>query len=620
MTVEAMGEERDEFPVGMRVLAVDDDQTCLKVLEAMLRQCKYHVTITNQAVKALKMLRENKDKFDLIITDVHMPDMDGFKLLELVGLEMDLPVIMLSANGDTKAVMKGITHGACDYLLKPVRMEELKNIWQHVIRKKKSVPREHNNSDKGPSEAGQGSVNSESSDHKVNRKRKDQNEEEEDEDEENVNESENSSQQKKARVVWSVDLHRKFMAAVNHLGINKAVPKRILDLMNVDGLTRENVASHLQKYRLYLKKVASQEANIAAAFGVRDSYLPLATVDTFGDFHSFASSSPLTSLPSLQQNAGFSRKAPSVFGHNSISPGLVQARRMQNTINPISDLSTGNQHGNLPQSTSATLGLNQIQQQNNRFPGTFPAGGMGTCSSNISIGSVINNPQILPTNYSPRGLSSTGPFQVNSGVLSNVLDSVRCNDTWQSPIPAIPLTSSANTLPMSSSVSTVVSQLSDNSTFSPSGTMMTPQSNAVIGNMMLMLKGANQDSSKYLNFESMGNGQQQNHELNITFSSSLNPSMAAQSIVDNASHSQRLGNGMYRKNAVNNMSGLTNYGNMFLSQECKNDKSMADGQLKDGYCLENSTLQGGLSLNGYNFDELENMIKPEREDTLFWDG
>lgn len=40
---------------------------------------------------ALKMLRESR--FDLVITDVEMPDIDGFKLLELVGLEMDLPVI-----------------------------------------------------------------------------------------------------------------------------------------------------------------------------------------------------------------------------------------------------------------------------------------------------------------------------------------------------------------------------------------------------------------------------------------------------------------------------------------------------------------------------------------------
>lgn len=53
----------------------------------------FSVTTSNSAIKALKMLRENKDKFDLIITDVHMPDVDGFKLLELVGLDMDLPVI-----------------------------------------------------------------------------------------------------------------------------------------------------------------------------------------------------------------------------------------------------------------------------------------------------------------------------------------------------------------------------------------------------------------------------------------------------------------------------------------------------------------------------------------------
>lgn len=62
----------------------------------------------------------------------------GFKLLELIGLELDLPVIMMSASGETHYVMRGVVHGACDYLVKPVRMEELKNIWQHVLRRRKA--------------------------------------------------------------------------------------------------------------------------------------------------------------------------------------------------------------------------------------------------------------------------------------------------------------------------------------------------------------------------------------------------------------------------------------------------------------------------------------------------
>lgn len=51
------------------------------------------VTKCNRAEIALSMLRENKNGFDIVLSDVHMPDMDGFKLLEQVGLEMDLPVI-----------------------------------------------------------------------------------------------------------------------------------------------------------------------------------------------------------------------------------------------------------------------------------------------------------------------------------------------------------------------------------------------------------------------------------------------------------------------------------------------------------------------------------------------
>lgn len=133
---------------------------------------------------------------------------------------------MLSGNGDPKLVMKGITHGACDYLVKPVRIEELRNIWQHVIRKKKFDSKSENNSnaqDKGHQGGGQANSPDGATDHtrKVSRKRKEDEEEEQEEEEgeENGHENEDPATQKKPRVVWSIELHRKFVAAVNQLGI-----------------------------------------------------------------------------------------------------------------------------------------------------------------------------------------------------------------------------------------------------------------------------------------------------------------------------------------------------------------------------------------------------------------
>ncbi|CAA0821417.1 Two-component response regulator ARR1 [Striga hermonthica] len=253
----------DQFPAGLRVLVVDDDPTCLRILEKMLKNCLYEVTKCGRAEIALELLRENKVGFDIVISDVHMPDMDGFKLLEHVGLEMDLPVIMMSADDSKNVVMKGVTHGACDYLIKPVRMEALKNIWQHVIRKKKYEWKEKEQEQSGsvedserqpkPEDLDYSSSANEGNNWKSSKKRKD--------DDDEGDERDDTSTLKKPRVVWSVELHQQFVTAVNQLGIDKAVPKKILELMSIPGLTRENVASHLQKYRLYLKRLSGQHHN-----------------------------------------------------------------------------------------------------------------------------------------------------------------------------------------------------------------------------------------------------------------------------------------------------------------------------------------------------------------------
>ena len=138
---------------------------------------------------------------------------------------------VLSVNGETKSVMKGITHGACDYLLKPVRIEELRNIWQHVVRRKFSkhersnldIYKDFNKTPSADSCHGHNQIVGGASDQsgRVSKKRKEMHSDEEDDGEDNdFQEGDEPSAAKKPRVVWSVELHRKFVAAVNQLGID----------------------------------------------------------------------------------------------------------------------------------------------------------------------------------------------------------------------------------------------------------------------------------------------------------------------------------------------------------------------------------------------------------------
>ncbi|XP_072995671.1 transcription factor BOA-like [Typha latifolia] len=68
---------------------------------------------------------------------------------------------------------------------------------------------------------------------------------------------------KRPRLVWTPQLHKRFVEVVAHLGIKNAMPKAIMEMMNVEGLTRENVASHLQKYRLYRKRMQGTVADVS---------------------------------------------------------------------------------------------------------------------------------------------------------------------------------------------------------------------------------------------------------------------------------------------------------------------------------------------------------------------
>ncbi|CAN4090463.1 unnamed protein product [Withania somnifera] len=330
----------DHFPVGLRVLVVDDDIVCLRIIEQMLRKCMYSVTTCTQAMVALNLLRERRGTFDIVMSDVHMPDMDGFKLLELVGLEMDLPVIMMSGDGRTNLVMRGVQHGACDYLIKPIRDEELKNIWQHVVRKKYNSNKEHECSGslddhdrhkRGSDDAECASSVIEGPDGVLKPHKKKREAKEEDDTE---MENDDPSTTKKPRVVWSVELHQQFVSAVNQLGIDKAVPKRILELMNVPGLTRENVASHLQenqKFRLYLKRlsgVVQQHGGLPSTFcGPIEQNSELGSLGRF-DIQALAASGQIPPETLTALHAELLGRSPS----NLVLPAVEQQNLLQASL------------------------------------------------------------------------------------------------------------------------------------------------------------------------------------------------------------------------------------------------------------------------------------------------
>jgi len=140
---------------------------------------------------------------------------------------------VMSADDGKNVVMKGVTHGACDYLIKPIRIEALKNIWQHVVRKRKnewkdleqsgSVEEGGDRQQKQPEDADYSSSANEGS-WKNSKRRKDE--------EEEAEERDDTSALKKPRVVWSVELHQQFVAAVNQLGIDSKYPNHISHFAN----------------------------------------------------------------------------------------------------------------------------------------------------------------------------------------------------------------------------------------------------------------------------------------------------------------------------------------------------------------------------------------------------
>ncbi|KAK1307763.1 Two-component response regulator ARR14 [Acorus calamus] len=180
--------------------------------ESMININNKCTSSASRADEALTLLRGNKGRYDIVICDITMSgDID----VTLVG-------------DDAKTITKGITNGACDYLLKPVKIEQLKKIWQHVARKSLQNPTEEMMESVRP----------------VKRNRSEQSKIKE----------ENS---KAPRVLWDPKLHNMFINAVESLGLQSVTPKKIMEIMNIPGLSTTQISSHLQIYRNKIQRSKS---------------------------------------------------------------------------------------------------------------------------------------------------------------------------------------------------------------------------------------------------------------------------------------------------------------------------------------------------------------------------
>ncbi|KAK2999352.1 hypothetical protein RJ639_024545 [Escallonia herrerae] len=228
------------------------------------------VTVAERATTALLILLERKDDIHVVIVDNDMPDLDVLNLLRLAA-NMELLAILMSAKVDDRMISRAIESGAFRTMEKPVTEEALKYLWQHVMREMMM----RKNDKFGDGDARLAEISTVLESHKLNDQSKGKQLEDDkgseannkanngastrklrcrksckkDEKSRSINNDKGGRLKRKACTEWTDELHSKFMVAVRQLGEGRCYPKEILELMKVPGLTRMQVASHLQKCR-----------------------------------------------------------------------------------------------------------------------------------------------------------------------------------------------------------------------------------------------------------------------------------------------------------------------------------------------------------------------------------
>ena len=115
------------------ILLVEDNEIIVKGLKYLLEQEKFDIKIAKNIVEAKTMIK--KQKFDLYLLDITLPDGDGYEICQYVKKQKDVPVIFLTAKDEELNVVQCLDMGADDYIIKPFRNRELISRIKSVLRR-----------------------------------------------------------------------------------------------------------------------------------------------------------------------------------------------------------------------------------------------------------------------------------------------------------------------------------------------------------------------------------------------------------------------------------------------------------------------------------------------------
>jgi CheY-like chemotaxis protein len=123
---------------GKTILIIDDDKFNIQLIETMLEKiADVKVIATDKGSEALNVLKTHEGHVDMVLLDLHMPEMDGEEVLYAIRkeLQLDIPVLIITVNGlDEKEMLE---KGANDFVLKPFDLNDLKTkILKHLPKEK----------------------------------------------------------------------------------------------------------------------------------------------------------------------------------------------------------------------------------------------------------------------------------------------------------------------------------------------------------------------------------------------------------------------------------------------------------------------------------------------------